>query len=405
MQKRVEVGLAPVGETVIPKGPLDWLATNLFRILIAIAIPVLTFVVLYLGFVFLRDSNAPKVVIAIVAIIWGVGGVALLYTVSNWLVESVGGQWRAKIQPYIFVGPALAILVWYLALPTVRTLYASLFNANGPPDIVLLWNTLFANGAPDLSALWNTFSANFVGLNNYIAVFTDRNMFTAFRNNLMWILFGATFTVVFGLLIAILADRSKFETFGKAMIFLPMAISMVGAGVIFNMLYAVNPNIGLLNAIYTGLTGAEPIAWKADASLQPWNNLFLIIVMIWLQTGYAMVLFSAAIKGIPTEILEAARVDGANEVRIFFSIIIPSIAATIVTVATTVIIFTLKIFDVVAVMTGGQFSTQVIATQFYREYFTAQNAGYGSAIAIVLLLAVVPVMVYNLKQFNERQAF
>lgn len=378
MQKRAEVGLSPVGDTVTANGPLDWLATNLFRVLIAIAIPVATFIVLYAGFIFLRDSSAPKIVIAVVAIVWGVGGVALLYTVSNWLIESIGGTWRARIQPFIFVGPAIAILAWYLAIPTVRTLYASLFDANG---------------------------VNFVGLNNYLAVFTDRNMFTAFRNNIMWIVFGATFTVVFGLLVAILADRSKFESFGKAMIFLPMAISMVGAGVIFNMLYAVDPNIGLLNAIYTGLTGAQPIQWKGDPAIQPWNNIFLIIVMIWLQTGYAMVLFSAAIKGIPTEILEAARVDGATEVRIFFSIIIPGIAATIVTVATTVIIFTLKIFDVVQVMTGGNFSTQVIATQFYREYFTSQNAGYGSAIAIVLLLAVVPVMIYNLKQFNERQAF
>jgi len=127
--------------------------------------------------------------------------------------------------------------------------------------------------------------------------------------------------------------------------------------------------------------------------------------MIWLQAGYCMVLFSAAIKGIPAEILEAARVDGATEIQVFFKIMIPYIMGTIITVTTTIIIFTLKIFDVVWVMTGGQFSTQVIATQFYREYFTAQNAGYGSAIAIVLLVAVIPVMIYNLKQFREGQAF
>lgn len=376
MQKRVEADLT--GTVAKPQGPVDWLATNVVRVVVALIVPVVTFLVLYAGFIFLRDSDAPKIVIALVAIAWGVGGVALLYTVSNWLVESMGGSWRARLQPFIFVGPAMAILIWYLALPTVRTFWASLFDANG---------------------------IAFVGLDNYIAVFTNRNMFTAFRNNLMWIAFGASFTVVMGLLIAVLADRSKFETFGKAMIFLPMAISMVGAGVIFNLLYAVDPNIGLLNAIYTGITGAQPIAWKADSNFQPWNNLFLIAVMIWLQTGYAMVLFSAAIKGIPGEILEAARVDGATEIQIFFGIIIPSILGTIITVATTVIIFTLKIFDVVMVMTGGQFNTQVIATQFYKEYFTSQNAGYGSAIAVVLLLAVVPVMIYNLRQFNEREAF
>jgi alpha-glucoside transport system permease protein len=205
--------------------------------------------------------------------------------------------------------------------------------------------------------------------------------------------------------VAVLADRSKFDRLAKAFIFMPMAISMVGAGVIWNMMYAVNPNVGMLNAIYTGLTGNDPVAWNASAELAPWNNLFLIVVMIWLQVGFAMTLFSAAIKGIPGDMLEAARVDGATEIQIFFKIMLPSIRGTIITVTTTVVIFTLKIFDVVQVMTGGQFDTQVIATQFYREYFTNQNSGFGSAIAIVLLIAVVPVMIYNLKQFNEREAF
>ena len=337
-------------QEVKPKGPLDWLATNVFRIVISLFVPIVTFIVLYAGFVFLRDSNAPKGVVAVVAIVWGVGGVALLYFVSNWLVEKLGDPWRARIQPFVFVGPAVAILFWYLAFPSLRTFYLSLFDRNG---------------------------VNFVGLDNYIAVFTDRNMFTAFRNNvLLWIPFGALFTVVFGLLVAVLADRSKFDRVAKAFIFMPMAISMVGAGVIWNMMYAVNPNVGMLNAIYTGLTGNDPVAWKASAELAPWNNLFLIVVMIWLQTGFAMTLFSAAIKGIPGDMLEAARVDGATEVQIFFKIMLPSISGTIITVATTVIIFTLKIFDVVMVMTGGQFGTQVIATQFYREYFTNQNAGF-----------------------------
>ena len=361
-----------------PKSSLERLSTRVVQALISLFVPVLTFLVLYAGFRFLRESDAPKGVIALVAIIWGVGGVALLYLVSNWFIERMGDIWRARLQPFVFVGPAVAILAWYRALPTVRTLWVSLFDRNG---------------------------AAFVGLSNYLAVFTNRDMFTAFRNNLMWIVIGATFCVVFGLLIATLADRSRFENFAKAMIFLPMAISMVGAGVIWNMIYDVNPNIGLLNAVVGGLTGAKPIAWTAAANLQPWNNLFLILIVIWLQTGYAMVLFSAALKGIPAEILEAARVDGATEIQVFLRIMIPSIMGTIISVGTTVIIFTLKIFDVVQVMTGGQFSTQVIATEFYRQSFTAQNAGYGSAIAIVLLIAVVPVMVYNLRQFSQREVF
>ncbi|MBK9092279.1 MAG: sugar ABC transporter permease [Anaerolineae bacterium] len=361
-----------------PKSSLERLITLVVQALISLFVPVLTFLVLYAGFRFLRESDAPKGIIALVAIIWGVGGVALLYLVSNWFIERMGDIWRARLQPFVFVGPAVAILAWYLALPTVRTFWVSLFDRNGTA---------------------------FVGLSNYLAVFTNRDMFTAFRNNLMWIIIGATFCVVFGLLIAALADRSRFENFAKAMIFLPMAISMVGAGVIWNMIYDVNPNIGLLNAIVGGLTGAKPVAWTAAANLQPWNNLFLILIVIWLQTGYAMVLFSAALKGIPGEIMEAARVDGATEIQVFLRIMIPYIMGTIISVGTTVVIFTLKIFDVVQVMTGGQFSTQVIATEFYRQSFTAQNAGYGSAIAIVLLIAVIPVMIYNLRQFSQREVF
>jgi alpha-glucoside transport system permease protein len=214
--------------------------------------------------------------------------------------------------------------------------------------------------------------------------------------------------VALGLLVATLADRSKFERVGKSLIFLPMAISFVGASVIWNFMYEVKPadeaQIGLLNAILVAL-GGQPFAFDKAASIQPWNNLFLILIVIWLQAGFAMVLFSAALKGIPEEIMEAARVDGATEVQVFFKIMIPYIMGTIITVTTTIVIFTLKIFDVVWVMTGAQFGTGVIATQFYRQSFTARNAGYGSAIAIVLLIAVIPVMIYNLRQFRLQEAF
>ncbi|RME42886.1 MAG: sugar ABC transporter permease [Caldilineae bacterium] len=360
-------------------GILGWFTSLVGRILISIFVPAVTFVVLWQGFIFLRDSEAPKWIVAIVAIVWGVGGVALLYLVSNWLIERLSPVWVRRLQPFVFVGPAIAILTWYLALPTVRTFWFSLFNAD---------------------------STQFVGLQNYVAIFTDRSMFIAFRNNLLWIVFGASLSVVFGLLIAVLADRSRFENIAKSLIFMPMAISMVGAGVIWNFIYEVkqkgDPQIGLLNAIWVAM-GGDPQAWTALN--QPWNNLFLIVIVIWLQTGFAMVLFSAAIKGIPAELLEAARVDGANEIQIFFKIMIPYIMGTIITVTTTIVIFTLKIFDVVWVMTGGQFGTHVIATKFYREYFTNRNFGFGSAIAIILLIAVIPVMIYNLKQFSEREAF
>jgi alpha-glucoside transport system permease protein len=362
-----------------PLSPMEWITTTVGRILISLFVPILTFLVLWQGFVFLRDSQAPKLVIVAVAILWGVGGVALLYLVSNWLIEQLPANWTRWLQPFVFVGPAVAILFWFLAFPTIRTFWISLYNAD---------------------------STEFVGLQNYIISFTDRGMLEAYRNNLLWMIFGTAFCVIMGLIIAVLADRSRFESLAKALIFMPMAISFVGAGVIWNFVYEVkdvnDPQIGLLNAIVVAL-GGQPQAWTS--LIQPWNNFFLIAIVVWLQTGFAMVLFSAAIKGIPGEILEAARVDGANELQVFFGIIIPSIMGTIITVTTTIVIFTLKIFDVVIVMTGGQFGTHVIATQFYRQYFTNRNFGFGSAIAIVLLIAVIPVMIYNLKQFSEREAF
>jgi alpha-glucoside transport system permease protein len=267
----------------------------------------------------------------------------------------------------------------FLLIPTILTLWLSFFNAN---------------------------STQFVGLSNYVAVFTERTMLTAFRNNILWMVFGTAGCVIFGLLVAVLADRSSFETLAKSLIFLPMAISFVGAGVIWRFIYYYappgQPQIGLLNAIVTGL-GGDPQAWTT--LLQPWNNFFLIAIVIWLQTGFAMVIFSAAIKGVPEDVLEAARVDGATEIDIFFKIMIPAIQGTIVTVSTTIIIFTLKIFDVVLVMTGGQYGTNVIAVEFYQQFFTNRNFGYGSAIAIVLLLAVTPVMIYNLRQLNKQEVF
>ncbi len=364
------------------------------RVFIAVIIPLIAFAVIYAGFIFLRDSNAARWVIASVAIVWGVGGVALLYWVFNGIVERMPDQWTERLQPFVFVGPAIAILFWYLAFPVVRTFWLSLFGRDGPP-----------RGANIIEALQ---SPQFVGLSNYIALFSERLLQEAIRNNLMWIAFGSTFSVIFGLLIAVLADRSKFERVAKSLIFLPMAISFVGASVIWNFMYVTrpieSPQIGVLNAITVAL-GGQPHPWDKWVAIAPWNNLFLIVIVIWLQTGYSMVLFSAALKGIPEEILEAARVDGATEVQSFFRIMIPYIMGTIITVWTTVVIFTLKIFDVVWVMTGGQFGTHVIATQFYRASFTARNSGIGSAIAIVLLIAVIPVMIYNLRQFRQTEAF
>ncbi|MBN2117142.1 MAG: sugar ABC transporter permease [Anaerolineales bacterium] len=375
----------------------------ILRVGLAILIPVIAFFFLYQGFLFLRAGNAPKWVIAVVAIVWGVGGVAILYYLFNKLVESLSPDWTERLQPFVFVGPAIAMMIWFLALPAVRTFYFSLFGRNGPPALPV--TMIFTNPGEYFTVV----AAQFVGLSNYAAVFTDRLMLSALRNNIIfWIGIATPLTVIVGLLVAVLADRSKFERMSKSLIFMPMAISFVGAGVIWNFIYEVNPpgtpQIGLLNAVVVAF-GGQPHGWTNYTAIAPWNNLFLVIIVVWLQTGYAMVLFSAAIKGIPEEIIEAARVDGATEIQVFFRIMIPHILGTIITVTTTIIIFTLKIFDVVWVMTGGQFGTDVIATQFYRQSFINRNSGYGSAIAIVLLLAITPVILYNLRQLREQEAF
>jgi alpha-glucoside transport system permease protein len=357
---------------------LQWLVTNVGRVLIAIFIPVVTFLVMWRVFLFLRDGEAPKAVVAVVAIIWGVGGVALLFYLSNWLVEQLPPAWMGRLRPYVFVGPAMAILTWYLAAPTVRSLYLSFFSAR---------------------------SDRFVGFENYVFAFTDPSMVESFRNNLLWLILGTGLSVIFGLLIAILADRSDFETLAKSFIFMPMAISFVGAGVIWRFIYFFKPpgvpQIGLLNAVLVAF-GSEPLGWL---TLRPWNNFLLIIILIWMQTGFAMVLLSAALKGVPEELLEAARIDGANEIQIFFRVIIPYIQGTIITVSTTIVILTLKIFDIVFVMTNGNLGTEVMASQQYKQMFKFQDFGKGSAVAIVLLIAVIPVMIYNLRQFREREAF
>jgi alpha-glucoside transport system permease protein len=350
------------------------------QFIFATAAMALTLFILQRGFIFLRDTSTSKIFIVLFAILWGVGGVAVLYAVANWIVELLPEKWTARIQPIVFVGPGLALLFWFLAIPVFRTFILSFRGPNGD---------------------------GFDGINNYIFAFTDRVMLETFRNNLLWMVFGTFFCVSLGLIIAVLADRSKYEAIYKAIIFMPMAISFVGAGVIWKFVYTYKgegsgiSEIGLLNAIVLAF-GGQSQPWLLQP---PWNNFFLIAIMVWLQTGFAMVILSSAIKGIPAELLEASRIDGANEFQIFFRIIIPSIQGTLITVTTTIVIFSLKLFDIVRVMTGGNNGTNVIANEFYLQRFTYGDAGQASAIAVILLIAVIPVMIYNLRQFRESRAF
>lgn len=365
----------PNGNNSISK-ILTWFGTTLGQILVSIFVPVLTFLVLWQGYLFLQRANAPQIVQVLVAIVWGVGGVALLFVVTNWLVMKLPKKVSRVLQPFVFVGPAVAIMAWFLAIPVFRSLIASFRNYLG---------------------------TEWVGFDNYKFAFTDPRMLETFRNNLLWLVFGTAFSVGLGLLIATLADRTRAEVLYKSIIFTPMAISFVGAGVIWKFIYTYKgtgvgiQEIGLLNALVIAL-GGTPQPWL---SLAPWNNFFLIIIMIWLQTGYAMVILSSAIKGVPAELLEAARIDGASEVKTFFSVIVPYIQGTLLTVTTTIVIFSLKTFDIVRVMTGGNNGTNVIANEFYLQSFTYTDAGKASAIAIVLLLLVTPVIINNVRQYTQ----
>ncbi|NEO11489.1 MAG: sugar ABC transporter permease [Moorea sp. SIO3F7] len=277
---------------------------------------------------------------------------------------------------WVYLAPALALLTAYLILPTLNTIYISFLDKR---------------------------SQNFVGLDNYIFAFTNPTMLIAFRNNVLWLVLVTGFSVALGLIIAVLVDRVRYETVAKSIIFMPMAISFVGASVIWRFIYAFRPagseQIGLLNGIITSL-GFEPVGWLVERSI---NNYALIVIMIWLQTGFCLILLSAAIKGIPKDIIEAARIDGASEWQIFWKITIPMIRGTIAVVVTTVVIAVLKVFDIVWVMTGGNQNTEVIASRMIKEMFNYRNFGRGSAIAVILLLVIIPVMISNIRRFREQE--
>ena len=227
-------------------------------------------------------------------------------------------------------------------------------------------------------------------------------MRTAFVNNVKWLFLMVSGTVGFGLLIAVLADKVKYEPLAKAVIFMPMAISFVGAGVIWKFMYNYGSSqvqIGLLNAIVQAL-GAQPVSWLTEPQI---NTFALIVVGVWMWTGFCMTILAAALKGVSVEVLEAARVDGANEWVVFWKIMVPLIMPTITVVITTMIINVLKIFDIVYVMTGGNYGTEVIANRMYTEMYANYNPGRASAIAVVLILIIIPAMIFNIRRFREQE--
>ncbi len=280
--------------------------------------------------------------------------------------------------PWLYCAPALLLLIFFLVYPSVDTARLSFFDRSGE---------------------------TYVGWQNYVYAFTNSTMLTAFRNNALWVVVFTTFTVSFGLLFAVLLDRVRYEKIIKAMVFIPMAISMVGAGTIWKFVYAYRPasasQIGLLNAIVVGL-GGQPIGWLVE---RPWiNNFCLILVGIWMWTGFCMVILSAAYKNIPKQLMEAARIDGATEWQIFRRVTLPLLKPTIAVVTTTMIVFVLKIFDIVYVMTNGNFSTEVLANRMYKEQFSFTNYGRAATIAVILLILIIPMMIVNIRRFREQEA-
>lgn len=318
---------------------------------------------------------------ALITIVAGVAGALVLYFLLNLLSEALPGPWEDRIKPYLYLLPAVAAIGLFLIYPAVQTIVFSFADRD---------------------------SAKFVGFSNYTDLLSNPDFRQTLLNTLLWIVIVPAVTVALGLFIAVLADRlqPRSEKLTKTLIFLPMAISMVGASTIWKFIYEARPagesQIGLQNAILTAL-GFDPIVWLQEQSVHL-NSLFLMVILIWAQVGFSMVLLSAAVKGVPDETLEAARIDGANERQTFFRVVVPQIWPTVITVFITVLIGVLKVFDIVYVMTNGNFNTNVIALDFYNQLFTNGNAGYSAAIVVMLMIAVLPVMVYQVRQFRLQEA-
>jgi alpha-glucoside transport system permease protein len=288
-------------------------------------------------------------------------------------------RWQTPLARLIFLGPAVVLLLIGLVVPAFQTLQLSFKDAN---------------------------EKKYVGLSNYSWIFTNPDNHQVLLNTALWIIITPILSTALGLTLALLLDRMKRESLPKALIFMPMAISFVGASIIWNLVYqyrdpSQGEQVGLLSAFVMKLGWSNPPNWLL---WQPWNNFLLMIIMIWIQTGFAMVVLSAAIKAIPTDVTEAAMLDGAAGWKLFRKVTVPMIRGTLVVVLTTIAIGVLKVFDIVRTMTNGNFGTQVVANEMYAQSFVQFDAGRGSALAVVLFVAVVPLIVYNVAQLRKEQS-
>jgi alpha-glucoside transport system permease protein len=307
---------------------------------------------------------------------------------------------QGKVVPWIYLLPALFVMSVFIIFPMVNTISLSFKNAEGTASA----STACIEGKP----CWGVFENYRYALTAELETTNAKTIWKSFwissyGNMIKWIILMVSGSVAIGLGFAVLVDRVKYEPLAKAVIFMPMAISFVGAGVIWKFVYdfgTTQVQIGLLNAIISSL-GGKPVAFLSTPQI---NTIALIVVGIWIWTGFCMTLLSAALKAVPTEVIEAARVDGATEWKIFWKVMVPIIAPTLAVVITTMVINTLKLFDIVYVMTGGNFGTDVIATRMYAEMYSNFQTGRGTAIAVVLIILIIPFIIMNIKRFMEQEA-
>ena len=323
-----------------------------------------------------------KIIQALLAMVLGIGGAVLFFYCMNVFVEGLPGRLGQFLMPYAWILPGYFTIGLLLLYPAIQTVNYSLANEDSTAYVTPIYK-------------------------NFQDVFADEGFTRTIGNNLLWLLIVPATTVVIGLLVAVLADRlsPKGESISKAMMFMPMAISFVGASTIWGFIYdyqSGDTQIGLLNAIVTAV-GGEAQSWLTIDRFAL-NSMLLMVIVVWLQVGYAMVLLSTAIKNVPEDTLEAARIDGASELKIFFLVVIPQMKGTIITVFVTVFIMVMKIFHIVYVMTNGNFKTNVIANMFFQELFVQRNAGKASAIVVILLIAVIPVLIYQVRHFKREEA-
>jgi alpha-glucoside transport system permease protein len=372
------VSSTPPDEEAPEIGAANWAKVGLG--LLGMVVVVWGIANLFLAFGYYPEKFHGKVIIGLLALVAGVGGAAVLFFFLNMFVEGLPQKLSGRVIPYAFLLPGLGLISLMLLYPAIQTINYSFANED---------------------------STEYVGLDNYRTIFSDSDFRESILNNLLWLIIVPAIVVAIGVVVAVLADKlsKRGEQVSKSMIFVPMAISFVGASAIWGLVYAYNnpgqTQVGLLNAIWTKL-GGDPQTWYQFSSGRL-NSLLLMVILIWLQVGFSMILLSSAIKGVPEDTLEAARIDGASEWQIFWRVVVPQIKGTMITVYITVVILVLKVFDIVYVSTNGAYKTNVIANLFFNKLFADNQAGQAAAIVVILLLAVTPVLYYQVRHFRQEE--